>query len=73
MDFDKVFGLDLDKVKQIKIPTKIKELVKMREKYRKAGDFEKADKIRKQVEKLGFQIEDSEKGAKIRLVTSNGQ
>ena len=39
IDFDKVFGLGLKKVKEIKIPQKVKELVKQREKYRKNKDW----------------------------------
>lgn len=67
LDFDKVFGLGLDKVKPIKIPEKIKKLVRQREKYRKANDFKKSDEIRKEIEKLGFKIEDTEKGPEIKI------
>lgn len=66
LDFDKVLGLKLDEVKEIKIPQRVKELVEEREKYRKSGEFDKADETRKKVEKLGFKIEDTEKGSKIR-------
>jgi len=68
IDFDRVFGLNLKKVKKIKIPKKVKDLVKLREKYRKAKDFKKADKIRKEIEKLGFKIEDTKEGPKIKLI-----
>ena len=70
IDFDRVFSLDLKKIKEIKIPQKVKKLVKVREEHRKAGDFKKADKIRKEVEKLGFKIEDTEKGPKVKLISS---
>ena len=66
LDFDKVFGLNLEKVKEIKIPEKVKELAKMRQKYRKQNDFKKADEIRKKIEELGFTIEDTKKGSKIK-------
>ena len=59
IDFDRVFGLNLKKVK---------DLVKLREKYRKAKDFKKADKIRKEIEKWGFKIEDTKEGPKIKLI-----
>ena len=68
IDFDRVFGLNLKKVKKIKIPKKVKDLVKLREKHRKAKDFKKADKIRKEIEKLGFKIEDTKEGPKIKLI-----
>ncbi len=66
LDFDKVFGLGLKKVKEIKIPQKVKELVKQREKYRKNKDWKKSDEIRKQIKKLGYLVEDTEKGSKIK-------
>jgi len=67
LDFDKVLGLRLDEVKELKIPIEIKELAEKREKYRQAKDFNKADEIRKQIEKLGFEIEDTEKGSKVKI------
>jgi len=66
LDFDKVFGLNLAKVKKPKIPPKIKELVKTREKYRKSGDWKSADEIRKKIKDLGYQIEDTRGGPKIK-------
>jgi len=67
LEFDKVFGLDLDKIKEIKIPAGIKELAEKREKYRKEKNWKKADQIRKEIKKLGFEIEDTPKGPKIRV------
>ncbi|GAI89000.1 unnamed protein product, partial [marine sediment metagenome] len=64
--FDRVFGLGLNKVKEIKIPQKVKELVKQREKYRKNKDWKKSDEIRKQIKKLGYLVEDTEKESKIK-------
>ena len=58
LSFDNIFGLDLQNVKEIKIPQEIKELVKKREQFRRANNWKRADQIRKKIEKLGFQIED---------------
>ncbi len=66
LDFDKVFGLNLDKIKEIKIPQKIKTLLKARENYRKQDDWKKADEVRKQIEKLGYKVEDTKQGVKIK-------
>lgn len=66
LDFDKVFGLGLEKIKKIKIPSKIKKLVLKREKLRKKGEFKKADKIREMIKKMGFIIEDTKEGPKIK-------
>ena len=66
LEFDKILGLDLNKIKKIKTPLKIKKLVEQREKYRKEKNWSKADQIRKQVEKLGFEIKDTSQGPKLK-------
>ncbi len=68
LDFDKVFGLDMNKVEKEKIPEKIKLLVRQREIDRKAKNWKKADEIRKEVENLGYEIEDTEKDSKIKKI-----
>jgi len=66
LEFDKIFGLDLDKIEETKIPEKIKKLAKQREKYREEKEWKKSDEIRKEIEKLGYQIEDTPQGSKIK-------
>lgn len=66
LDFDKVFGLKLAKVKKIKVPQKILDLVNLREKYRQEKKWQAADKIRKKIKKLGYQTEDTKQGPKIK-------
>jgi len=70
LDFDKIFGLNIEKIKKIKIPKKIRELVEQREKYRKEHYFKKADEIRKKIEGLGYRVEDTERGPRINLLKS---
>ncbi len=65
LDFDKIFGLNLKEIK-IDIPAEIKKLVKQREKYRKEKNWEKADEIREKIKKMGFEIEDTKEGPKIK-------
>lgn len=67
LDFDKVLGLNLDKIRKEKtiIPQEIKKLVEKREQARQDKDWPKADQIRKQVEEKGYQIEDTDKRPKI--------
>jgi len=66
LNFDKVLGLGLDKIK-LTIPSKkIKELTKKREQLRKMKEWAKADAIRKIIEKSGFLIEDTKKGTIIK-------
>lgn len=62
LDFDKILGLDLAKIKRPEIPGAIKRLAEEREKCRQQSDWQKADEIRKEIEKKGFKIEDTPKG-----------
>jgi len=61
ISFDEVLGLGLSKIpksKNSKIPENIKILMTKREELRKEGKFDEADKIRKEIEKLGFAVKD---------------
>ena len=62
LKFDEVFGLDLNKEEKIEIPAEIKKLAEERERKRKEKKFKEADEIREKINKLGFVIEDIEKG-----------
>jgi len=66
LSFDKILGLNLDKIKLITPSKQIKELIKKREQLRKTKEWKKADKIRKQIEKSGFLLEDAKKGTIIK-------
>jgi len=66
LDFDNVFALGLAKIKKVKIPSKIEKLAEQREKYRQQKNWKLADEIRKEIEKQGYQIEDTKKETKIK-------
>jgi cysteinyl-tRNA synthetase len=66
LEFDKVLGLKLDEEDKIKISSEVKKLVEEREKLRKKKDWKKADELRKKINKLGFIIDDTKKGAVVR-------
>ena len=66
LNFDKVLGLGLDKIKLIIPSKKIKELTKKREQLRRIKEWAKADEIRKIIEKSGFLLEDTKKGTIIK-------
>jgi len=55
---DEVNGLDLLKKEKIEIPEKIKKLAEERKKARKEKDWKKADKLREEIKKMGWKIED---------------
>ncbi len=72
LDFDQVFGLKLSESSfSVKIPAEIKKLAIEREELRKKGEFEKADEVRKEIGELGFSVEDSETGSKIKKLSGN--
>jgi len=64
--FDSVLGLNLLEAKKVKMPKEILELVKKREELRKLKQWQEADKVRKELEKMGYKIEDTERGARIK-------
>jgi len=66
LKFDKVFGLNLDKEEKIEISAEIKKLAEERERKRKDKKFQEADEIREKINKLGFVVEDTEKGIVIK-------
>jgi cysteinyl-tRNA synthetase len=68
LEFDKVFGLGLDKEDKIKIPADVKKLVKERENCRRKKDWAQADNLRKKIKQKGFSVEDVGEGSKVRLV-----
>lgn len=65
LDFDRVLGLSLDKIKEVKIPEEILTLAKEREEARKEKDWTKSDDLRKEINKSGYDIKDTESGYKI--------
>jgi len=59
--FDTVLGvIDFEGEK---VPEGIKKLVKEREKVRKEKDWEKADKLREEIKKKGYEVKDTKDGA----------
>ena len=69
-DFDRVFGLNLNKVKEekIKLPKEIMDLIKKREELRKQKKWKEADKIRANLKKKGIILEDVDGKTKWRFV-----
>ncbi len=66
--FDKVLGLDLNKIKkeEIEIPNDINKLIEQREEARKNKDWNLSDKLRNSIEKNGFIVEDMANGTQIK-------
>jgi cysteinyl-tRNA synthetase len=62
---NKVFGLRFSE-KGIEIPEEVKNIAEARLKARISKDFQKADDLRKEIEKMGFEIEDLDEKYKIK-------
>jgi len=60
LDFDKVLGLGLSEGKMVEIPEEVKELAEGRWGAKEAKEWEKADRLREKIEKLGWLVEDKE-------------
>jgi cysteinyl-tRNA synthetase len=67
-EMDKVFGLDLLKKEQIEIPQQIQKLIDEREKARKQKDFKKSDELRAKIKSLGYWVEDTVRGPKVKKI-----
>jgi len=63
---DQIFDFIFLKEPKEKIPKEILTLVKEREKLRKQGDFKKADEIRAKIKEMGYWIEDTKEGPRIK-------
>jgi len=68
MSFDEVLGFNLAKEKELILSDEIKDLSQKREDLRKLGKFDEADKIRKQINKKGYKLEDTKEGILIKPV-----
>ena len=69
LDFDRVFGLSLDKVSEPKVennnadvPAEVMELVKARTAAKKEKNFALADEIRGKISDLGYEVKDTRDG-----------
>ncbi len=63
LEFDKVMGLDLDKIETTaKIPKEINNLIQKREEYRKQKNWAKADEMRDRLLEKGIVLQDTAEG-----------
>lgn len=62
ISFDQILGLELQDYIGYEIPQEIQDLAKTRSEYRKNGIWDKADLLRREIEKKGFIIEDESDG-----------
>ena len=72
LKMDEVLGFKLEDYlgKKIEVPEEIMHLVRKREQARNTGNFKESDKLRKQIKKLGYEIEDTPSGPKVKTVVN---
>ena len=66
LDMDKVFGLDLHKIKAEEIPQEILSLAKERETARQEKNWQLADELRQKIEQAGWLVEDTSAGSNVK-------
>lgn len=68
LDFDKVLGLNFKEAlnkKEEKLPTEILNLVELRKKAREEKNWAESDRLRLEIEKIGYSLEDTKEGMKV--------
>jgi len=66
LKFDKILGLNLKQAKPIIVPVEIKKLAQEREAMRQQKNWSVADKLREEINKQGFQVDDTPAGSVIK-------
>ncbi len=64
--FDSVLGLKLLEIKKVRVPEEIIKLLREREESRELKQWQKADEIRQKIKKIGYWVEDTKNGPKIK-------
>jgi cysteinyl-tRNA synthetase len=68
LKFDQVLGLNLQSFigKSVEIPVEVQHLLDMRAMARSEKNYAESDRLRTEIEKLGFIVEDKSDGQKVR-------
>ena len=66
LDFDKVLGLKLNELKEEVIPEQVVALAQKREVARNEKQWAESDRLRDEMAKLGYMVEDTKGGSKIK-------
>jgi cysteinyl-tRNA synthetase len=66
LEWDQIWGLNLGEISVEEMPIEVKEMAAQREALRKSGKFVEADSWRRKIEKLGWTIEDTKLGPRLK-------
>lgn len=65
LDLDRVLGLELSKTTEIDLPEKVLALLSERNLAKVEKDYERSDKLREEIAKLGFEVKDTKTGQSV--------
>jgi cysteinyl-tRNA synthetase len=66
LDFDRVLGLSLDRLDQEQaLPDAVQSRIDARVKARESKDFVTSDRLRAEIEALGYLVQDTKDGMKV--------
>ncbi len=65
LSFDEVFGLGIKNWEKDEIPEDVRDLVAQRESARDRKDWQASDNIRVVIQKMGYDVKDTEKGTEV--------
>lgn len=68
LDFDRVLGLNLDALDDVEVPPKVEELLRLRQRAREGKEYEQSDRLRDEIEKLGYTVKDTSEGQKLEKI-----
>lgn len=70
LDFDKVLGLGFAELQEehVEIPHEVQTLLDARQKARDEKNYSKSDELRDEIKALGFEVEDTSEGQKIKKI-----
>lgn len=64
---NKIFSI-IETTKQKEVTREIKSLLEKRDKFREQGDYKQSDKIRDQIQSLGYKVVDTDKGSSVKEI-----
>jgi cysteinyl-tRNA synthetase len=66
LDYDRILGLNLDQLDKAQaLPQEVQKLAEARKKAREAKDFATSDRLRDEIESLGYMVQDAKEGMKV--------
>jgi cysteinyl-tRNA synthetase len=66
LDFDRVLALDLDQVgREERLPEEVSKLIDARRKARTDKDWKASDRLRDEIQALGYTVQDAKDGMKV--------